>query len=271
MNKFDIKRFWQTLCWVVVENWRTLALWTATFSLGALLAEFFFIVVMHQPYEACVSVGIGVCAFFLMLAVLVSISCPLTAFDSKQRRIALFSLPASNLEKFLAVIVYASVINVVAIFVAFAVGDTLRMLVFPLLYKDCGLVSGVQAMLTSMLNFIKGLLEVPWQVALLNGLMLVWTHSVSTLGGTLFRKWSFVIVSAVLMILSLCFSMLMVVLVEHGLVPGDYISIENMKLIVSWLGYLGIMVLAALSVFNYLASYRIFTRMQVESRRWLNV
>ena len=138
MKRFDINRFFRTLRWLITENKQKLMLWTSGSAVGVFLMQMFFYMMIRnsqEPYMNYIAMVMGFCFFFVILASMISISGLFSDLNTKQRRIAFFSLPAANLEKYLALVVYVGVVNVACIFLAYVVGDTLRMFTVSLIDK----------------------------------------------------------------------------------------------------------------------------------------
>ena len=183
-------------------------------------------------------------------------------------------LPASNLEKFLAAVAYATIVWTFFVALSFVVGDTLRMV-----YR--GLVNGDEWISTvpMVLNTIQpGFVETFAQESSLEYLVMntfvlsafmVWFHSLYILGGTLMRKYSFV-VSSIMLIL---FMALLGWLTGHFHLQIFSSSWEGDHYVGQYVGplaYVLAVVLPLLSFFNYWASYRIFKGMQLITNKWTN-
>ena len=129
MNSFSINRFGKTLRWVVSVNFRKLLMWT----IGAALVIFLVEMIMLKMNKTTVPKGMidafsVVCILLLVIAALILISTIVSSINEKRKREAFLMLPSSNLEKFLSLVAYTTVISIVCIFLAIVVGDSLRML-----------------------------------------------------------------------------------------------------------------------------------------------
>ena len=101
------------------------------------------------------------------------------------------------------------------------------------------------------------------------GTMIVWLHSLYTLGGTLLRKYAFVIASIVFIFSMVCLSYLWKVYgfsifqtnYEHGELVFEEAGI---------MAYILSVVFVILSVFNYWASFRIFKGFELITNKWVN-
>lgn len=274
MKSFDMQRFLKTLKWIIIENKHKLTLWTAASTLGVFLLEMFFFY-MNSPftdsesYWKVVMVVVGTCSFFITLAALISVSGLFSEFSTKQRRVSLLMLPASNLEKFLSAVIYSSVVSVACILLAFAVGDTLRMLTYTLFFHQ-PLYSGVGEMARDLFAMSHNTISMGyWQLMLLEVLAPIFFHATYILGGSLFRKWPFLLITTVQIVVTMLGSMLMMFFFRHF----DFSFVENFlnETTGKILYYVFCLLLATVSALFYWLSYRIFCRMQVIGRKWVNV
>ena len=127
MNTFSFKRFAQVLRWYLVQNKDTLLRWTTGSVIGIFLFQVFGVVVgMGSGYIASVNFTVNAAAFLLSIAVLVAASSTFDFAKTKQRRIALLSLPASNGEKYASALVYSLIVWPLCMLLALVVGDLLR-------------------------------------------------------------------------------------------------------------------------------------------------
>ena len=129
MNSFSINRFGKTLRWVVSVNFRKLLMWTIGAALVIFLGEMILLKLnkVNVPMEMIEGFSV-VCMLLLVIAVLILISSIVSSINEKRKREAFLMLPSSNLEKFLSLMAYTTIISVVCIFLAIVVGDSLRML-----------------------------------------------------------------------------------------------------------------------------------------------
>jgi hypothetical protein len=98
---------------------------------------------------------------------------------------------------------------------------------------------------------------------------LVWLHSFYTLGGTLFRKYAFVISSLVLVA---GFTMLIWFSKYHGIYMFNTYYIEGVGRVekVGTMTYILTAFFAVFSVVNYWLSFRIFKGFELITNKWLN-
>ena len=130
MKSFSINRFGQTFRWVLATNFRNFLAWTLGAAVGVFLMEMILVAFRIQPgggnYIPLLYYTISsICHIALIIFVFVALSTGFADYLKKTKREAFLMLPSTNLEKFLAVVFYVTVVWSLAGFLAFAVGDTL--------------------------------------------------------------------------------------------------------------------------------------------------
>ena len=304
MNSFNINRFGQTFRWVVATNFRNFIAWTLGAAVGAFLMEMIFVAMnVHSDGGNYVPVLYStisqICQIALIIFVLVALSTGFADYQKKAKREAFLMLPSTNLEKFLAVVIYVTVVWSLAGFLAFAIGDTLRMAVRALAYGNewYSLVPKVLEMFGEIVpTFDEGgmmIQTVPYKVCapiFLVGLF-VWIHSTYILGGTLLRKYTFVVTSLVIILAFLLMAWLihkfnlnvfyldtvvdgqsLEALRKAGALTDGEVPVESIQVFhkVAPLGYIITVALPILSIFNYWASFHIFKGFQLITNKWIN-
>ena len=295
MNGFNINRFGRTLRWVVSVNFRKMLLWFAGSVLAVFLGEIIFKVM--NPYGSPLNMLRDISQFLTMILILVSLimaSSIVSSINEKRKREAFLMLPASNLEKFLSLLVYSTVICIAVAFLAIVLGDALRMFsywaagyqgmpyegesyyysvksdeygevfwwssVIPMLIKNITPNIALSAPLP--VDFV----VVQW--AFIIG-MILWVHSTYILGGTLLRKYSFVGTSVFVILLD---TLIIRLIIASGMTMfhtqwdnGELIEYEIG--VVSWIIAFVSPILSAL---NYWASFQIFKRFELITNKWTN-
>ena len=295
MKRFNINRFGKTLRWVVSVNFRKLLLWFAGSVLAVFLGEIIFKVM--NPYGSPLNMLRDISQFLTMILILVSLimaSSIVSSINEKRKREAFLMLPASNLEKFLSLLVYSTVICIACAFLAIVLGDALRMFsywaagyqgmpyegesyyysvksdeygevfwwssVIPMLIKNITPNIALSAPLP--VDFV----VVQW--AFIIG-MILWVHSTYILGGTLLRKYSFVGTSVFVILLD---TLIIRLIIASGMTMfhtqwdnGELIEYEIG--VVSWIIAFVSPILSAL---NYWASFRIFKGFELITNKWMN-
>ena len=128
MNSFSFNRFGKMLRWVLSVNFKRILGFTIAGSLGWFLAEMIIIKMTgyNVPFHMVWNISqFGVVAFLLMLVIF--ISTVVYSVNSKRKREAFLMLPASNLEKFLALVFYTTIVLTLCLCLALVIGDSLRM------------------------------------------------------------------------------------------------------------------------------------------------
>ena len=292
MNSFSFNRFGKMLRWVLSVNFKRMLGFTIAGALGWFLAEMIIIKMTgyNVPFHMVWNISqFGVVAFLLMLVIF--ISTVVYSVNSKRKREAFLMLPASNLEKFLALVFYTTIVLTLCLCLALVIGDSLRMGWMWIDGPSVGTISikfeqtgetwhwwssaipqMVESLTPNVLQANDKYDYSTWYITMQLLFMLaftLWIHSLFTLGGVYLRKYSFVLTG-------LFFILCMVLLVKfvHAYdinmftshwENGTYISEE-----VGTLAYVLTIVLPLLSIFNYWTSFRIFKGFQLITNKWTN-
>ena len=304
MNNFNINRFGQTFRWVLATNFRNFLAWTLGAAVGVFLMEMILIAFSITPdggkyIPFLYSTISNICQIALIIFVLVALSTGFADYQKKPQREAFLMLPSTNLEKFLAVVIYVTVVWSLAGFLAFVVGDTLRMAVRALLYGNdwYSLVPKMLDLFGEMIpSYEDGMMIRPISyrvcapIALIG--LFVWLHSTYILGGTLLRKYTFVASSLVIILAFLLITWLvqkfnLQVFYVDTVIDGQSLealrqsgaldangpwSAKSVQVLhkVGVLGYFITVALPILSIFNYWASFHIFKGFQLITNKWTN-
>ena len=304
MNSFSINRFGQTFRWVLATNFRNFLAWTLGAAVGVFLMEMILVVIMVSSdggnyVPVLYSTISNICQIALFIFVLVALSTGFSDYQKKPQREAFLMLPSTNLEKFLAVVIYVTVVWSLAGFLAFAVGDTLRMAVRALAFGNewYSLVPKVLDMFGEMIpSYEDGMMIRPLSykvcapIALIG--LFVWIHSLYIFGGTLLRKYAFVASSLVIILAVVLVSWLfnkfnLQFFYVDTIIDGQSVdalrqsgaleangpwSAKSVQIVhkVGVLGYFLTVALPLLSIFNYLASFHIFKGFQLITNKWTN-
>ena len=185
-------------------------------------------------------------------------------------------LPATNLEKYLSAMFFVTVVWTLAVFIAFVVGDTLRMVVRSVIYGN-EWISTVPIVLKRLMpdafNTRPWVVEPAFFIAakiFCSISMIVWIHSLYIFFGTLLRKYAFVVATAAL-ILSIALTLWigydkLQLDMFYGTTHGDGVLVYE----VGALGYILCVILPLLAAFNYWASFYIFKGFQLITNKWFN-
>ncbi|WP_155993526.1 hypothetical protein [Prevotella sp. P6B1] len=274
MNSFDINRFGKALRWVISVNFRSSLMWALGLMLGVFLGEMMILGIFRSTEPVGTHTG-SLAAFFvvyIIIGVVVGICNLFVELDKKPNRQAFLMLPATNLEKFLAATIFSTVCGILTMYLSFIVGDTLRVVFRGLFYGDSW-NSFIFPELFKMMTFdgISSYHSLGYRLISLAFLVsgLVWLHSFYTLGGTLFRKYAFVISSLVLVA---GFTMLVWFSKNHEINMFCTYYVEGVGMVekVGTIAYILTAFFAVFSVVNYWASFRIFKRFELITNKWMN-
>jgi len=229
---------------------------------------------------------VGAALFALVSLILVSTI--VSGVNEKRKREAFLMLPSSNLEKFLALMTYTSVVCVLGVFLAFVLGDSLRMAWFwiggPYTEAKVSYIgvpveyyywwsSAIPMLVNNLTPHVLDAFSYYWFYVVMNIVVIaaiaVWTHSLLIIGGTLFRKYSFVISCLVFILFWVIFGKTMQYF-ELSMFTSNW---EDDKYVSGEVGipaYVLAVLLPLFAVFNYWASFRIFKNFQLITNKWLN-
>ena len=289
MNTFSFNRFGKMLRWVLSVNQRRILYAMAGSVVGVFMAEMILLKMssFDTPFRMLNQYGdVGAAVFAVVSLILVSAI--VSGVNEKRKREAFLMLPASNLEKFLALMTYTSVVCVLGVFLAFVLGDSLRMAWFwvsgPYTEIETSVMGGPvetyywwsSAIPEMMDNLTPHILEADscnWFYLVMNLFVItaiaVWTHSLLIIGGTLFRKYSFVISCIIFLLFWVIF-----VKTTHYFELSMFTSTwENGRYVDGEIGvpaYVLAILLPLLAVFNYWASFHIFKNFQLITNKWTN-
>jgi hypothetical protein len=276
MNSFSLNRFWNTLCWVLAVNFRTMLMWTAGSAVGVFLFETVYMTMDNgTTYLQSLNSMSSFSTFLVVLAIVIGLSSIFVGFNKKPRREAFLMLPSSDLEKFLASVIFVTIVWPVCVFLAFAVGDTIRMVVGSLVYEESWISCIWQVSERLIPIDMRATTLMPYSMLYITMLnvsflgFLLWVHSVYILGGTLLRRYSFVVSSLLWMFVAILF----IWAVDRYELSFFNTQWENNVLVsfdVGFWGYAVSVVLPLLAVFNYWMSFRIFKGFQLITNKWTN-
>jgi hypothetical protein len=110
-------------------NFRKLLMWTIGAALVVFLGEMLlFKLGAAKTPKDMLEIFSVLCTLLLVIASFVLISSIVSSIKEKRKREAFLMLPSTNLEKYLSLVAYTTVISIACIFLAIVVGDSLRML-----------------------------------------------------------------------------------------------------------------------------------------------
>ena len=174
-------------------------------------------------------------------------------------------LPATDLEKFVARALYATIVWWLMAFVAFCLADLFRMLV--------SLVAGVSikgSAVPLFFSMISANTDVNINSAFATAIFVMahawafWVHSLYILGGTLFRRRQFVQTTLAHCVIGLVFTPILINFVDTSYTVALRETIISMV-------WVAAVVFIVWGLVDWWLSYRIFRRMQVINNKWLNI
>lgn len=273
MKQFDIKRFGRLTKWSLVCGWKS---WLKVYVIWS-LAWFFVFAIMTwtqhgvdfngQAEHMTTQMG-GFYLIGLFIAWFSIAPSQVGVFlKTKQERIGFLSLPATNLEKFVANFAMIYIGYFIVTILGGWTADILRF-IFKALIGDYSSNMVMLGVARSFLDFPQDAVNIQGGISLSTVHMIeftvamgcVYVYSLYLLGGVVFRKSQWLMSSIVIMILL----MMSVAFVNKCfVVNGEAEAIAFFKGLCA--------VFAALSIFNVWASYKVFTRMQVINNKWTNL
>ena len=292
MNSFSFNRFGKTLRWVMAVNFRTLLMWTIGSVVAVFVGELMTAEIRNlSAYQMVYLYGMMGSALFILVSLIMA-STIVSSVNEKRKRQAFLMMPSTNLEKFLSLLVYTSVICVACVLLAFVLGDCLRMAWFKMQsyfveYQVQVSVSdpaetyhGWSSALPKLIeNLTPNVLDPDsyrrtWFYNAMNVFVIfaiaVWNLSLMTICGTLLRKYAFVVASLIIILCSILLSWT----IHHfglflfwGDVWKDGVHYESE---VGALAYVLAVLLPAFAVFNYWASFHIFKHFELITNKWTN-
>jgi hypothetical protein len=273
-------------------NFRTLLMWTIGSVVAVFVGELMTAEIgKYSAWQMVYYYGMMGSALFILVSLIMA-STIVSSVNEKRKRQAFLMMPSTNLEKFLSLLVYTSVICVACVLLAFVLGDCLRMAWFKMQsyfveYQVQVSVSdpaetyhGWSSALPKLIeNLTPNVLDPDsdrrtWFYNAMNIFVIfaiaVWNLSLMIICGTLLRKYAFVIASLIIILCSILLSWT----IHHfglflfwGDVWKDGVHYESE---VGALAYVLAVLLPALAVFNYWASFHIFKHFELITNKWTN-
>ena len=274
MSNFDIKRFAMVARWQCGMSLKSVLSFTAGMSFGYLFPMFGWL----WPYlkgteamgESRLMHSVELCTVVYMVVIVIAGTWIFADMGTKAQRIKVKMLPATDLEKYLVRWLGVTLGTMVAGIAAYCVADVLRIL-------TC-LVAGVDYIGCTIPDFLRllftdteiGLTTASTVPAKAHGVYflatgwLIWAQSLYILGGTLLRRYQFVAVTVVHIVLFIAFA---------AVISGARVDVEQaVTNIYNNTAFYALGTLfMAVAVANWWLSYRVFRRMQVVNNKWINL
>lgn len=285
MNKvLDFHRLAMVLRWDALSNWKkyvrnTLGL-AFVFSFICIWYQFNWRSNGYVTYNDVKDLYLGnVSGSFMFISFIIFIFCGSRIFinmKTKASRSLFLMLPATNMEKFISRLLYTVVGTSLMIFASWMIADIIQF-VFSL-FLTPGMQGSLVARAFEQL-FLKNnfdsshfvvrngtsVLGQTFPVGMFLLSLTIFNHSFFTLGGTIFRK------SATLLTICSSFILMFLMALISSFVDDDVLVHFVQSMQPNTFGWLMVMVLLLLSVFNYWASYKLFTHMQIINNKWFNI
>ena len=285
MNKvLDFHRLAMVLRWDALSNWKKYV--RSTLGLAFV---FSFICVFYQfnwrsngyvTYHDVKDLYLGnVSGMFMFISFIIFFFCGSRIFinmKTKASRSLFLMLPATNMEKFISRLLYTVVGTSLMIFASWMIADIIQF-VFSL-FLTPGMQGSLVARAFEQL-FLKNnfdsshfvvrngtsVLGQTFPVGMFLLSLTIFNHSFFTLGGTIFRK------SATLLTICSSFILMFLMALISSFVDDDVLVHFVQSMQPNTFGWLMVNVFLLLSVFNYWASYKLFTHMQIINNKWFNI
>lgn len=285
MNKvLDFHRLAMVLRWDALSNWKkyvrnTLGL-AFVFSFICIFYQFNWRSNGYVTYNDVKDLYLGnVSGMFMFISFIIFFFCGSRIFinmKTKASRSLFLMLPATNMEKFISRLLYTVLGTSLMIVASWIIADIIQF-VFSLF-----LTPGMQGSLVGTAFeglFLKdnfdsshfivrngtSVLGQTFPVGMFLLSLTIFTHSFFTLGGTVFRK------SATLLTICSSFILMFLMALISSFVDDDVLVHFVQSMQPNTFGWLMVNVFLLLSVFNYWASYKLFTHMQIINNKWFNI
>ena len=289
MNKtFDLHRFGMVLRWDLLTNWKGYFNRIAGLAIGIILLS---ISMLYSfPHSYFIEEGdlgnyyecrmTGFLAAIYILLIFVSASNIFGNMKTKLQRESFLMLPANNLEKYAARFLMMSVGSILIMVIATLIADFVQFILSFFMtpgYHASIIGSSLSQIYKAATNtgdnpicILAGQCKI--DAALVGWSFLIMIYSFTLLGGTFFRKQPIILTAVsgiiIFMIIGYCGSKLE----DWGVFGVHYYeNYYSQAPTLSMTTIFWSVVFLALAAFNYWASYKLFTRMQVICNKWINI
>ena len=289
MNKtFDLHRFGMVLRWDLLTNWKGYFNRIAGLAIGIILLSIsmlysfphsYFIVErdLGNYYECRMT---GFLAAIFILLIFISACNIFSNMKTKLQRESFMMLPANNLEKYAARFLMMSIGSIIMMLIATLIADFVQFVLSFFMtpgYHASIIGSSLSQIYKAATNtgnnpicILAGQCKI--DAALVGWSFLIMIYSFTLLGGTFFRKQPIILTAVsgiiIFMIIGYCGSKLE----DWGVFGVHYYeNYYSQAPTLSMTTIFWSVVFLALAAFNYWASYKLFTRMQVICNKWINI
>lgn len=267
MNTFDFQRFYKVFTRLLLLRKGILIKWSLTvaaivFLVSLLTSSFSNTNESYGPvlpYTIAAAIGIAtglisggssICGTFVI-----------SDIEDKQGRMFELMLPATNLEKFLSMVIFTLIVLPLALFAGVILADLTQQLFSMLLHH------GARAsIIGSYYDDIVSEFDIKGAFAIV--LLYINTNAIAVLGGVFFRKTAWLKTGIALLIISMTIGII-------GTLFGVLLAFnpDYEVYLPEWMhnAYFGYSLLIIVAGCLYWLAYRIFTHLQVISNRFINI
>ena len=269
---FEFNRFWQVMKWTILSEKKSIITAFIAFSIGFLAIQLFscFTIfdITHALGPTATYAGMATCSVVISFMAGYYNSGVLGNARTSQQRTTALMLPASNLEKFTARIIYCCIIMPLLLYLAVYAATGVRMLM-ELIASHGSITSGLSTIFNPDVFVNDHDIELN---TFLYIALTLWTTSIFVLGGVFFRQRPFIWTNVTMFILAILFITVVFYLVriigedsiKQFLMQFRNMTLDTFELILT-------LILTAFAVFNIWISYRLYKRLQVVQHKWFNV
>lgn len=278
-KNFDLHRLSMVLRWDILTNWKRHLGATAGLAIGISIYCVLRLFSMRYWLNstdvelAGHQYQVSVCMFFSVIAFIafyVLASCIFNNMKTKLQRESFLMLPACNLEKFVARLLMMSIGALVQLFAAVILADVIQFIFSFIITPDFH-ISITWAVLSHIIPIIQPF-DNDWLKWITLYSFILFSHSFATLGGTFYRKLPVLLTACTGILLSMILGYIINKLGEAGVFDFfSHINFSNGSTADYCITITAFFVFLALAAFNYWASYKLFTRMQVICNKWINI
>lgn len=278
-KNFDLHRLSMVLRWDILTNWQRHLGATAGLAIG--ISIYCVLRLFYMRYWlnstdvelAGHQYQVSVCMFFSVIAFIafyVLASCIFNNMKTKLQRESFLMLPACNLEKFVARLLMMSIGVLVQLFAAVILADVIQFIFSFIITPDFH-ISITWTVLSHIISTIQPF-DNDWLKWITLYSFILFSHSFATLGGTFYRKLPVLLTACTGILLSMILGYIINKLGEAGVFDFfSHINFSNGSTADYCITITAFFVFLALAAFNYWASYKLFTRMQVICNKWINI
>lgn len=270
MSNFNTKRFIHTLKWSMLATKK---------EMTTIAGCMFFLYLMPLVISVISSLGKSniyaednlhgvtiICITFLTVFLMIGGCWILNNMKTKEQRITFKMLPASDLEKYLARVIYITVVWFAIGILTFCLADICHILI-------C-IISGAHGahsiipyafyiiFIDNHIEMTKGSIDYYLITTSIYG-WVFWAHSLYVLGGTFFRRRQFILTSCVHFLLGFI-ALFLSRYKSSVIIDPDDTHINVLLCIYPFIAF-------AIALFNWWLAYKLFKRSQVINNKWINL